>query len=151
MPKGHEDRKQSDPLSYSLEEYQVAKRVKRDPKALKTLLQDCWVQSDSKASFITALQEHGFILSRGDRRGFVALDAQGNVYSLSRWLGVKTKELKARLGNPDSLPSIGVDPAQLCIDMKASKDAMSDGDVIDLEKSEYQSLTQTFNAPKGDV
>lgn len=45
----------------------------------------------------------------------------------------------------------GVDPAQLCIDLKASKDASSDGDVIDLEKSEYQSLTKTFNAPKGDV
>lgn len=107
MPKGHEDREQSDPLNYSLEEYQVAKRVKRDPKALKTLLQDCWAQSDSKASFIIALQEHGFALCRGNRRGFVALDAQGNVYSLSRWLGVKSKELKARLGNPDSLPSIG--------------------------------------------
>jgi len=106
MPKGHEDRMESDPQNYSLEEYQVAKRVKRDPKALKNLLQDCWTQSDSKASFIIALQEHGFALCRGDRRGFVALDAQGNVYSLSRWLGVKSKELKARLGNPDSLPSV---------------------------------------------
>lgn len=45
----------------------------------------------------------------------------------------------------------GVDPAQLCIDLNASKEASPDGDVIDLEKSEYQSLTQTFNAPKGDV
>lgn len=45
----------------------------------------------------------------------------------------------------------GVDPAQLCIDLKASKDASSDGDVIDLEKSEYQSLTKTFNTPKGNV
>ena len=43
------------------------------------------------------------------------------------------------------------DPTQLCIDQKASKDASSDGDVIDLEKSEYQSLTQVFNIPKGDV
>lgn len=106
MPKGHEDRMKSAPLNYSLEEYQVAKRVKRDPKALKTLLQDCWVQSDSKASFVIALQEHGFALCCGDRRGFVALDTQGNVYSLSRWLGIKPTELKARLGNPDSLPSI---------------------------------------------
>ncbi len=43
------------------------------------------------------------------------------------------------------------DPVQLCIDLKASKDASSDGDVIDLEKSEYQNLTQVFNVPKGDV
>lgn len=47
--------------------------------------------------------------------------------------------------------AFGVDPAQLCIDLKASIDASSDGDVIDLEKPDYQSLTQTFNAPKGDV
>ncbi len=47
--------------------------------------------------------------------------------------------------------AFGVDPAQLCIDLKISKDASSNGDVIDLEKPEYQTLTQTFNAPKGDV
>lgn len=47
--------------------------------------------------------------------------------------------------------AFGADPVQLCINLKASKDALSDGVVIDLEKSEYQSLTQTFNKPKGDV
>lgn len=106
MPKGHEDRTLSDPLNYSLEEQQVANRAKRDPKAIKALLQECWACSDNKVSFVTALQENGFTLARGDRRGFVALDADGNVYSLSRWLGVKTKELKARLGDPDLLPNI---------------------------------------------
>ncbi len=47
--------------------------------------------------------------------------------------------------------AFGVDPAQLCIDLKPSKGASSDGDVIDLEKSKYQNLTKTFNTPKGDV
>lgn len=47
--------------------------------------------------------------------------------------------------------AFGADPAQLCIDLKASEGASSDGDVIDLGKPEYQSLTQTFNTPKGDV
>jgi len=45
----------------------------------------------------------------------------------------------------------GGDPAQLCIDLKTSKGSSSDADVIDLKKSEYQSLTKTFNTPKGDV
>lgn len=106
MPKGHEDRTLSDPLNYSLEEYQVAQRAKRDPQITKAALQAAWAQSDSKASFAAALQETGYVLARGDRRGFLALDADGNVYSLSRWLGVKTKELKARLGDPAQLPSI---------------------------------------------
>lgn len=106
LPKGHVDRALSDPLNYSLEEHQVAKRAKRDPKELKQLLKECWTQSDSKASFIAALEESDFRLCRGDRRAFVALDREGNIYSLSRWLGVKTKELSLRLGDPDELPSI---------------------------------------------
>lgn len=103
LPKGHEDRKLSDPLNYGLEESQVAKRANRDPQALKDKLQACWVQSDSKSSFEAALSQQGFALARGDRRGFVAVDAQGNIYSLSRWLGVKTKDLRGRLGDPAKL------------------------------------------------
>ncbi len=41
-----------------------------------------------------------------NRRGFVAVDAHGEVYSLSRWLDVKTKELRARLGEFSGLPSV---------------------------------------------
>jgi len=106
LPQGHIDRKLSDPLNYSLEEYQVAKRAKRDPKEVKALLKDCWAQSDNKASFEAALTEAGFSLCRGDRRGFVAVDENGKIYSLSRWLNVKPKELRMQLGEPDHLPSV---------------------------------------------
>ncbi len=106
VPKGHEDRAQSDPLNFSLEEYQVAKRWKRDPRATKALLQSCWSGSDNAASFQSALADAGFTLCRGDRRGFVALDDIGKIYSLSRWLGVKPKALEARLGDPALLPGI---------------------------------------------
>ena len=105
LPQGHVDRKLADPLSYSLEEYQVAKRAKRDRQEIKSLLQVCWTQSDSKASFEAALLQSNFRLCRGNKRGFVAIDANGKVYSLSRWLNVKTKELKARLGEPVDLQS----------------------------------------------
>lgn len=106
LPQGHIDRKLSDPLNYSLEEYQVAKRAKRDPQEIKATLKECWAQSDNKASFETALNEHGFQLCRGDRRGFVAIDKDGKVYSLSRWLNVKSKVLKLRLGDPALLPTV---------------------------------------------
>ncbi len=39
-------------------------------------------------------------------RGFVALDVEGNIYSLSKWSGVKVKELKAKLGSPEQLQSV---------------------------------------------
>ncbi|MEP1572780.1 Ti-type conjugative transfer relaxase TraA [Roseibium album] len=106
MPKGFTDRALSNPTNFRLEEWQVAKRTKRDPQSLKTALRQCWDQSDNRVSFEAALKEKGFWLARGDRRGFVALDHKGTVYSLSRWLGVKSKELKVRLGVPAELPSI---------------------------------------------
>ncbi|MEM6891687.1 MAG: AAA family ATPase, partial [Pseudomonadota bacterium] len=77
-----------------------------DPKALKRMFQQCWESSDSKAGFEAALKEQGFVLARGDRRGFVAVDATGKVWSLSRWCGVKPKEMRARLGSEMDLPSV---------------------------------------------
>lgn len=106
MPKGHEDRTLSDPLNYTLEEYQVSARAQRDPQTVKSTLQTCWARSDSMQSFAASLHEAGFALARGDRRGFVAIDVDGNIYSLSRWIGVKTKELKLRFGDPRKLPTV---------------------------------------------
>nr|WP_319250523.1 hypothetical protein [uncultured Celeribacter sp.] len=40
------------------------------------------------------------------RRGFVALDVKGNVFAISKWTGLKTKEVKAKLGAPEALPSV---------------------------------------------
>ena len=52
------------------------------------------------------MEARGLFLAKGDRRGFVALDHKETVYSLSRHGGIKTKELKSRLGRPDELPSV---------------------------------------------
>jgi hypothetical protein len=106
MPKGFQDRSLTDPLNYTLEEYQVAKRAGRDPREIKATLISCWQQSDSKTAFFAALQEKGFYLCKGSRRGFVALDWQGNIYSLSRWTGEKNMALKAKLGEAEQLLSV---------------------------------------------
>lgn len=66
----------------------------------------CWQQSDSRSAFAAALWAQGYCLAREDRRGFVAVDAAGEIYSLSRWCGVRTKELRARLGDPMDLPDV---------------------------------------------
>lgn len=52
------------------------------------------------------MKEQGFVLARGDRRGFVAVDANAKVWSLSRWCGVNPKEMRKRLGSEMDLPSI---------------------------------------------
>lgn len=106
MPRGLQDRRFRDPLNFTREEWQQAKRVGLDPREIKSVLRQCWENSDNRASFEQALKAHGFLLARGDRRGFVALDYQGEVYSLSRYAGVKAKEMEARLGARENLPSI---------------------------------------------
>ncbi|WP_456386603.1 relaxase/mobilization nuclease domain-containing protein [Profundibacter sp.] len=106
MPRGLEDFADRDPLNYSQAEAQQAKRVKRDARALKEMFQKCWAGSDSRAAFAHALKEQGFILARGSRRGFVAVDAAGEVYAIARWVGVKAKEVRARLGDLEGLPNV---------------------------------------------
>lgn len=105
MPKGFQDRELRDPLSYSRAEWQQAKRTRQDPKAMKEAMREAWSGSDSRQSFEAAMRERGYILAQGDRRGFVAVDWRGEVYSLSRGTGVNTKELQARLGDPQKMQS----------------------------------------------
>ncbi|WP_052249454.1 AAA family ATPase [Tateyamaria sp. ANG-S1] len=106
MPDGFRDHEARDPQNYSRQEAGQAKRAKADREDLKAMFCRCWEQSDSRAAFAAALWEEGYMLARGDRRGFVAVDASGKVWSLSRWCGVRPKELRARLGSEKSLWSI---------------------------------------------
>ncbi|GAB4142570.1 MAG: hypothetical protein Tsb0016_11020 [Sphingomonadales bacterium] len=100
MPRGLQDRSLRDPLSFTRAEWQQANRAGLDPREIKSAFQQSWKTSDNKASLEQALKERGFWLAKGDRRGFVAIDYRGEVYSLSRYAGVKSKELEARLGDP---------------------------------------------------
>lgn len=101
-PDGHRN-----PLNFSLEEWQRAKRQGVDPREIKTIFRDAWNRSDSQRAFAHALSEYGYFLARGDRRGFVAVDLQGEVYSVARCVGVKSKDVAIKLGAPDELPSVG--------------------------------------------
>ncbi len=106
MPDGFRDADKRDPHRYSREEAGQAKRAKRDAAALKRIFARCWAVSDTGAAFTAALKDNGYVLARGDRCGFVAVDADGKVWSLSRWCGVKTRELRERLGKLEDLPDV---------------------------------------------
>lgn len=106
MPEGFLDHARRDPLNYSRAEAGQAKRTAHDPAAVKAMFKKCWEQSDSRAGFAAALWTEGYCLAHGDQRGFVAVDADGKIWSLSRWCGVKSKDLRARLGEPNDLPSV---------------------------------------------
>ncbi len=106
LPPGHQDRKLTNPLNYSLAEWQQARRLDLDPKQIKATLRECWQSGKTKAQVKQALERKGFYLARGDRRGFVAVDWRGEVFSLSRSTGQKRKVLEERLGPPKELPSV---------------------------------------------
>ena len=106
MPPGYVNSKERDPLNYTLPEWQQAKRAGHDPKALKEMFRECWAASDSARAFAAALKMRGLTLARGDSRGHVAVDYKGEVYAIARYTGQKTKDVRARLGDLDALPSV---------------------------------------------
>ncbi|GFE49744.1 hypothetical protein So717_14970 [Roseobacter cerasinus] len=109
LPQGLKTYGQKNPLNFTLAEWQQAQRIGIDPREMKQLFQDAWAQSDDLKSLKHALSDKGLYLAQGHRRGVVALDINGNIYALARWTGIKTKEIKARLGTtPDLQPAADV-------------------------------------------
>ena len=106
MPKGFTSAKLRDPRNFTLDEWQQAKRAGLDPRELKSAIQSCWKQADGRQAFAAALEERGLFLARGDRRGFVAVTLDGDVFAISRMIGVKAKDVQARLGDPAKLLSV---------------------------------------------
>jgi len=106
MPKGLMESKSRDPLNLTLEEWQQAKRQGYDAKAMKAAIQECWGVSDSRAGFESALQERGLYLAQGDRRACVALSYEGHVVAVARAVNAKTKDVIARVGDPQTLRTI---------------------------------------------
>lgn len=106
MPNGIATKGDRNPTNFTLAEWQQAKRVGMDPRWTKEAVQACWAQSDNRPAFERSLEARGFFLAKGDKRGFVVLDYLGEVHSLPRVLDVKTKEVRARLGDGDGLKSV---------------------------------------------
>lgn len=103
LPEGLKRHGGKNPLNFTLQEWQQAKRQDLDPREIKQTLRQALEASDNLQSLTHALEERGYFLAKGDRRGFVVLDTSGQIYSLPRWSGVKTKDVKAKLGDPEQL------------------------------------------------
>lgn len=106
MPQGLIDPALRNPLNFDRIEWLKAKRAGRDPRDIKAAFQQCWAASDSGAAFGQAMQERGYFLAKGDRRAVVAVDTDGNVYSVARWADVKSKQVVTRIGDLEALPSV---------------------------------------------
>lgn len=70
----------------------------RDVHKARATIQQAWERSDSAESFAAALQAVGLTLQKGDRRDFVAVDAEGSFYGIGkRTTGATADEVRARM------------------------------------------------------
>ncbi|MBV9825331.1 MAG: hypothetical protein JO001_06620 [Alphaproteobacteria bacterium] len=84
-------------------EMQQAQRSGVDPQTMRAEITALWRATDSGKSFAAALEQHGYVLARGDRRDFVIVDRHGEVHSLARRIeGARAADVRARLADLDS-------------------------------------------------
>lgn len=98
------DRQKRDAKNFTMAQWQQAKRTGKDPRKIKQDLQESWALSFDRPSFEQALEKRGYALAKGDRAGFVVLDHRCEIFALgAKWMGVKVKDIRARLGNERNL------------------------------------------------
>lgn len=107
LPKGYINKNERSQTNLDLTEWQIAKRQQQDPKAFKQHVQTLWQQSKDAISFKQALAKNNLVLAKGDKKNVAVLvDIHGDIRSLARTLAVKSKDVKAKLGEFDSLLTI---------------------------------------------
>ncbi|MGJ8534893.1 MAG: relaxase/mobilization nuclease domain-containing protein [Alphaproteobacteria bacterium] len=111
MPPGLINSKDRAPRNFTLEQWQQCKRAKKDVREIKSDISDAWSISDARAAFAHALEERGYVLAKGNR-GYVAVDHKGECYAVRTYAGLKSKEIQAKLGAPDNLPTVGAAQAK---------------------------------------
>lgn len=97
--------------SLATKEYELRQTARSglDRAGFARELTQLWNASDSGSAFKRAIEDAGYQLVRGDRRGFVVLDAAGEAHSLSRRLnGISSTDIKKKLNGIDlaKLPSV---------------------------------------------
>jgi len=137
MPKGFIRGAERDPNNFTLVEWQQAKRIGKDPRAIKATIRDCWAASDTQGSFQTALKEQGYILAQG-KRGPVAVDANCEVFSITRAVGVRIKEIRARVKDENALPSFEEAKTQIAKEMISR--------LLELQKSREIAVNRRLSA-----
>ena len=106
MPDGLKNRKDRDPLNFTHAEHQQAQRHGKSAKQIKIDIQGAWAASDNRISFEHALAEHGYFLAQGDTGRFVIVDENAEIYSLPKQLGIKTKDVRAKIGDESELTPV---------------------------------------------
>ena len=132
LPEGMRRMGGKSPLNFTLEEWQQSKRLGVDPREIKEAFQSAFKQSDNLKALANALEERGYFLAKGNRRGFVALDVNGEVYSVPKYIGMKTNAFRAKMGDGGhDLPTV----SQVSADLKQRLHAKLKSYIADVRAS----------------
>jgi hypothetical protein len=86
-----------------------AQRTGLSAQQAKEMMTGIWQSTKSGKEFKAALKKQGWMLARGDRRDFVAIDRHGGVHSIARRIeGAKVTDVRQRFAdiNPKTLMSV---------------------------------------------
>lgn len=118
MPRGYVLSAERDPRNYSFADWQQSKRSKKHPNEITDAIKDAWAISDSSGGFFHAMQERGFTVAKGDKKGrIVAVDIHGEIYSIPSKLKIPVKDVRARLGDEQNLQSVDEAQAKIANEM----------------------------------
>ncbi len=90
-------------------DYEQAHRQGRSIGDIKAEIRAAWERSDNGASFEHALSDAGYILAKGDKRDFVAVDHTGQEYTIGKRItGATAAQVRAKCADLDRdlLPSV---------------------------------------------
>lgn len=94
----------------SHKDIQQGERKGQDAREVKAEVSALYAKANGDGTaFVEGLEDAGYTLARGDRRGYVVLDREGGVYSLSRMAQIKAATLRDVLRDTplEKLPSVG--------------------------------------------
>jgi hypothetical protein len=142
------------------DDYEQAARTELSLEERKAQVTAIRQKADDAQAFRNALEEAGYLLARGDRRGFVLVDGNGDIFSLSKHVtdikGKAYKEFMAPL-DPATLPDVDqakamqAARAQALIDIAQEKEraaeAVSKSDAPEQAQPEPQTVSKS-DAPE---
>lgn len=100
---------EKDRLEPTLAEKAQADETGISPDQRRAEITAAYEASDTPEAFCAALEQKGYILAKGDKRGLVIVDKFGSPHSLTRYIeGHKAGAIKKKLAalDPDQLPSV---------------------------------------------
>ena len=125
----------------TLGETRQAERGGMTPEEAKAQLRDLWQSADNGHAFAAALDNAGWTLAQGDRRGFVALDPAGEVRAVNKAItGLSAAQVRDRLADLDASQLPTVDQAREQLRDRQPRPGPSPAPGIDREADELARL-----------